>query len=158
MSSPSATSQHTAARCFVAGPFCWVCGTGLQIMQAALWPAWWYMALLVLALCAFLLLRRSRAPLWLLYAALAATAAFACTGWRAAQRAQLAPQLDGKTLQIIGTVAALPQRTTTGWRFLFDIEGAQFENAPLPIDEDIPQQASGGARAAPARAAEPAWL
>ena len=109
-------------------------------MQAALWPAWWYMALLVLALCAFLLLRRSRAPLWLLYAALAATAAFACTGWRAAQRAQLAPQLDGKTLQITGTVAALPQRTTTGWRFLFDIEGAQFENAPLPIDENIPQQ------------------
>ncbi|MBR6975977.1 MAG: DUF4131 domain-containing protein, partial [Ottowia sp.] len=110
------TPPSRAAHCLVAALLGWMAGTGAQVLQPALWPAWAYALLLagvLAALAVLFALRRRRFPtLWLLCAALAA---FACTGFRAAQRAQLAPQLDGQALALTGVVAALPQRTATGW-------------------------------------------
>lgn len=128
---PPIPSASTAAHCFVAALLGWVAGTGVQVLQPALWPAWKYALLLAGALAALFALRRWRFPaLWLLCALITSVAAFACTGWRAAQRVQLAPQLDGQALTLTGVVAALPQRTASGWRFLFEVEEAQHEGVP----------------------------
>lgn len=125
-SAPSAT--HAAAHCLVAALLGWVAGTGAQVLQPTLWRPASYALLMAGALAALFALRRWRFPaLWLLCAALAA---FSCTGFRAAQRVQLAPHLDGQTLTLTGVVAALPQRTASGWRFLFEIEEAQHAGMP----------------------------
>ncbi|MBQ6656011.1 MAG: ComEC family competence protein, partial [Ottowia sp.] len=129
MHSPATSpTPSPAAHCLVAALLGWVAGTGAQVLQPALWPAWMYALLLVGVLAALFVLRRWRFPaLWLLCAALAA---FSCTGFRAAQRVQLAPQLDGQALTLTGVVAALPQRTASGWRFLFEVEEAQHAGMP----------------------------
>lgn len=133
---PPASPSH-AAHCFIAALAGWMAGTGAQVLQPALWPVWGYaLEGALAALAAWFVLRRWRFPmLWLLCAALLA---FSCTGWRATQRAQLAPQLDGQALALTGVVAALPQRTATGWRFLFAIEEARLDGAPLRVGADVP--------------------
>lgn len=52
--------------------------------------------------------------------------AFGQTGWRATQRMQqaLAPELEGRTLSLVGVVAAMPQRVGDSWRFRFEVERA----------------------------------
>ncbi|MBL0252209.1 MAG: ComEC/Rec2 family competence protein [Polaromonas sp.] len=57
--------------------------------------------------------------------------AFGVTGWRASvYSAQALPaELEGKDIQVIGIVAAMPQQSEVGLRFRFAVEQAEIETA-----------------------------
>ena len=138
----------------------WVLGTALQLQQAALWPAGRYLALGLAAL-GLLALGRTRARgvgaavlLWLLAAALAA---FAATGWRAQQRLaqQLDPALEGRDLQLIGTIARMPQHSAVGWRFRFDVEQALLDGEAVQAPPRVQLGWYGTSRWSSEEAAEP---
>ena len=105
----------------------WVAGVGLQLQQAALWPGWAYAggvaASAALGLAGWRLKRRFALAL------AALVLGFALAGWCAdVQLAQrLPPELDNRTLTLIGRVAGLPQRLETGSRFLFEVESARLD-------------------------------
>ena len=64
---------------------------------------------------------------------LACTLAFALAGARASQYGQTAlnPALEGRTLQVVGIVANLPQRTEDSARFRFEVESARDSDGTL---------------------------
>ena len=115
-------------------------GSGLQLQQSALWLIWIYMAFVALALLviagAAIKLgvngTRSQNSL-VLVAALAA--AFGACGLRASLFAQQAlnPALQGRDVQVVGVVAAMPQRSEAGLRFRFDVESATLEGAAVKL-------------------------
>jgi competence protein ComEC len=103
----------------------WVAGLALQLQQAALWPVVQYEALgfgAVLALLAGWRFPRVR----VLAVAGACALAFGWAGWRAEQRLShaLPSSLEGENLVVTGVVAALPQASPSGTRFLFEVESA----------------------------------
>jgi competence protein ComEC len=63
----------------------------------------------------------------ILTATLAAAFAFGCTAWRASQYQAhaLAPHLEGVDLDVVGLIAAMPQRGELGLRFKLEVESAQ---------------------------------
>ena len=65
--------------------------------------------------------------------ALAGVLAFAQTGARASHYAQIAlnPALEGRTLQVVGVVANLPQRMEDSARFRFEVESARDSDGAL---------------------------
>ena len=104
----------------------WLAGVALQLQERALMPAWCYLALGLLGLlCILAAVRGAR----FFVAALLGLAllGFSATGGRAAERLSdtLTPQLEGRDLQVTGVVASLPQRSSAGLRFSFDIEQAR---------------------------------
>jgi len=115
----------------------WIAGTALQLQQPQLWVGEVYWALWAAALAiAFAVVRISRVLVvaWVhaavglvLVAALSAVLAFAQAGARASHYAQSAlnPQLEGRTLHVVGVVANLPQRTEDSARFRFEVESAR---------------------------------
>ena len=126
----------------------WIAGTALQLQQAKLWAADMYWGLgavallLVYAAARFILGRfafaRSASAFFsrvsagaglqaFVWFALAGTLAFALAGARACQFLQTAlnPALEGRTLQVVGIVANLPQRTEDSARFRFEVESAR---------------------------------
>jgi competence protein ComEC len=64
---------------------------------------------------------------FILTTTLAASFAFGCTAWRASQYQAhaLAPQLEGLDLDVVGLIAAMPQRGELGLRFRLEVESAQ---------------------------------
>ena len=103
----------------------WLSGVALQLQERALMPAWCYLALGLLGLlCIVAAVRSAR----FFVAALLGLAllGFSATGGRAAERLSdtLTPQLEGRDLVVTGVVASLPQRSSAGLRFSFDIEQA----------------------------------
>lgn len=143
----------------------WLTGIAVQLQQGKLWPAASY-ALLVASglalLVASLSSLRSRHPApgmappqvlpgvsfaTRLLALLAATLlAYASTGLRALhlQSQALPPVLEGRDLTLTGHIAAMPQRTDNGTRFLFEVESAQlFDQGramALPASLHVPQR------------------
>jgi len=122
----------------------WLLGVALQLQQPVLWDmpgvaAAGGAALLVVALG--WRWRRRTAVLWVLAVALAA-AGFALTHTRAAWRlAQaLPPALEGQDLVVTGVISQLPQSSLSGTRFVFDVEQALHQGAPV----DIPGRLSLG--------------
>lgn len=136
----------------------WIAGTALQLQQAQLWAAEVYWgsgaAALMSAYIAthndvsrFAWVRRASVLLSRLLAgagvqaavglALAATLsavlAFAQAGARASHYAQSAlnPALEGRTLQVVGIVANLPQRMEDSARFRFEVESARDTDGAL---------------------------
>lgn len=138
-------------------------GIALQLQQAALWSAEGYVSALVAGAVAFavavaarVLLRRravaaawpaaaparlaaaparlAAAAAWLAAAALA-LAAFATTGLRAHLRvaAVLPAAMQGQDIEVTGVVARLPQSNLAGTRFLFDVEAATLQGAPVRL-------------------------
>ena len=115
----------------------WIAGTALQLQQAQLWAGTVYWGLGAAALAiAFAAVRISPvlAGAWVhaavglvLAATLSAVMAFAQAGARASHYAQSAlnPMLEGRTLQVVGIVANLPQRTEDSARFRFEVESAR---------------------------------
>jgi competence protein ComEC len=105
----------------------WLAGHALQLQQAALWPTWIHVVLVVLALPLAVLasMRASRAALLLLCIALGMLA-FGTTSLRAAHRLgqQLAPALEGRDLLLIGVVDEMPQLSAEGVRFVLAVERA----------------------------------
>ncbi len=115
----------------------WLLGVALQLQMPALWPA---QAVAAAGLGALVVAslgwhwRRRRAVLVVLAVALAA-AGFALTHTRAAWRlAQgLPPALEGQDLVVTGVISQLPQSSLNGTRFVFDVEQALHQGAPVAV-------------------------
>ncbi len=107
----------------------WVAGAGLQLQQAALWPWPAYAAGVLLGLV--LVPVRLRWA-WVMAALLLG---FSLTGWRADVRLarQLPPELDNRVLTLTGRVAGLPTRLDAGVRFLFEVDSARLDGAPVDL-------------------------
>jgi competence protein ComEC len=138
-----------------------VLGVALQLQQADLWPWPAYAALLGAGLaCAACLVRAGRAygprP-WRGAAVLLAAAALlhGLCGLRAATFAAdaLAPELEGRDLQVTGVIAAMPQPRETGLRLRLAVESARRDGAPvaLPPLLDLTWYAGGPDQGAQAR-------
>ena len=104
-------------------------GAALQLQQRGLWETWVYETIAAASLAgtawAAIKMRaglRRSAALWLLAAALA----FGLAGARSAVYVShaLAPELEGRDLQVTGIVAAMPQRSDAGTRFRLEVEAA----------------------------------
>lgn len=88
---------------------------------------WW--GWLFFPLIAFFLRRRPFGRVLLVFA-LGACWALAWHQWQLGQR--LPPRLDNQTLELVGTVAALPEQTETGWRFMLR-DGRSLDGQSLPL-------------------------
>jgi competence protein ComEC len=104
----------------------WIAGVTWQLQQPALWTLDLYIAPAasgVLGLCAALRWRRRG-----LMAGLLGTAVFGCgaAGWHASliMADALPAALEGQDISVVGVIASLPQRSTPGVRFRFDVEEA----------------------------------
>ena len=113
-----------------------VAGVAAQLQQSALWPGGYYAALLALAAALMVALLGAKAlserPLRGAGVALclfAALLGFALTGWRASdfQASALKPALEGRDIEVIGTVRAMPQTGEDGVRFRLDVESARLD-------------------------------
>jgi competence protein ComEC len=136
----------------------WIAGTALQLQQAVLWAGDVYWGLAAAALMSAYIATRidasrfawvrsasaflSRASAgagvqaavgFALVAALSAVLAFAQVGARASHYVQstLNPSLEGRTLQVVGIVANLPERTEDSARFRFEVESARESDGTL---------------------------
>jgi competence protein ComEC len=137
-----------------------VLGCALQLQQAALFSGTHYMAFSAVAL--FLIagaaikkravegqkvasntsISRSTAHAgWRMLAAalLAGSIGFGLTGLRAVafQLDALQPSLEGPDVQVVGVVAAMPQRSEAGLRFRLDVESAQSAGRPVNLPPHI---------------------
>ena len=129
-----------------------VAGAAIQLQQAALSVASDYAMLTGTALMGLMGVswlswlsraggsgRRSklRVPrlIWLLTVLLAATAGFGLTGLRATafEKTALNPALEGKDIQVIGLVAAMPQIGEDGLRFRFAVESATLKGQAVTL-------------------------
>ncbi len=128
----------------------WIAGTALQLQQPQLWAGevYWALGAAVLAI-AFAVVSVSRVLVgaWVhaavglvLVAALSAVLAFAQAGARASHYVQSAlnPQLEGRTLHVVGVVANLPQRTEDSARFRLEVESAQdVDGMPVQLPSQL---------------------
>ncbi len=110
----------------------WIAGTALQLQQPELWAAevYWICGASALGFSYVTFRSRPLASAGLKVVVgfvLAAVLAFAQTGARASHYAQSAlnPQLEGRTLYVVGVVGNLPQRTEDSARFRFEVESAR---------------------------------
>ena len=110
----------------------WVAGSGIQLLQPALWTPSIYGFFLAfsLILCGLFAIKfEAIRAAWIRAAgvvALIATLAFAACGLRASLFAAqaLAPGLEGQDLQVTGVIAAMPQRQAAGTRLRFEVASA----------------------------------
>ncbi len=137
-----------------------VLGCAVQLQQAALLPARYYMVISLVALCliagAAIKYRAINQPLvsassaisgatahagWRMLAAavLAASVGFGTTGLRAVafQADALQPSLEGPDVQVVGVVSAMPQRSEAGLRFRLKVESAQSAGQPVSLPPQI---------------------
>lgn len=119
----------------------WLLGTAAQMQQTALWPDAAYLGLLALASAIGLVAwRGGSAHMAALVLCLAlALAAFAATGWRAAQRlaVSLPAALEGRDLQLTGVIERMPQPGPQGTRFVFRVEQARLDEQPVSVPPRI---------------------
>ena len=142
---PPVSSANEPALWLVPALAGWVLGTALQLQQPALWTLAWYGALAGVALAALLALmlaraavRRSRPRWWagrLAVLAAAAALAFAACGARSAVFAEAAldPALEGLDIEVVGVVAAMPQRNDGGLRFRLQVDSASRAGTPVVL-------------------------
>lgn len=107
----------------------WIAGTALQLQQAQLWAAevHWGAAVVALGFFGFIrVLAGHVLQVWVAFV-LACSLAFALAGARASHYVHTAlnPTLEGRTLQVIGIVANLPQRMDDSARFRLEVESAR---------------------------------
>jgi competence protein ComEC len=160
-------------------PWClgWLAGTGLQLQEAVLWPVGVYAALGAAAMCGLLWRLAFRPPVFshegahrspavrawreashaVSWALLALVLAFAQTGWRAHHYLEnrLNPELEGRSIQLEGVVASLPQRTEDSVRFRFEVQPS---NATPDATLNANANANADAQAASAVLPRFLWL
>lgn len=117
----------------------WLAGVALQLQQRELAAT---MAYALLALAGGVALATAwRWPRAFVLALLGVAAlGFAAAGGRAALRLAdaLDPALEGRDLQVVGTVASLPQRGPSGLRFRLDVEsGATPQGEPVRLPPSL---------------------
>ena len=149
------------ARGMSGGLLAWCLGVALQLQQAALWSVVAYgLGLACVVLVAWVMRcwankdpndHNFSIPLrWAVWCLLWAATAFHVTGLHAWTRAHtIDPALEGKDLDVVGVVQAMPQRQDLGWRFRFRIEQAWRLDAlgahhALQLDADVPAQVALG--------------
>ncbi len=107
----------------------WMVGTAVQLGQDTLSLNLIYacFTVCVFTVCALLAIK-SAADSWRMVLALVggAALAFALCGARASSFAgqALSPELEGRNIQMVGVIAAMPQRNAGGTRFRFEVESA----------------------------------
>lgn len=116
----------------------WLAGVAMQLQERSLLaPAAYAASLGVGAIALVALWRWPRA----LVPALLGTAllAFGASGWRAHERlAQVLPAaLEGQDIEVQGLVATLPQRSSGGLRFRFDVESARMRGDHVELPERV---------------------
>ncbi len=134
----------------------WCFGVALALQQAVLWPLLAYAGGLCAVMVGAVVLRRTLSRQgagksgWAIHHAVWglvwAAAAFAVTGLHAWTRVSaIDPMLEGRELDVVGVVQAMPQRQDLGWRFRFRIEQvSQVDGSgaahPLQVDAQVPSQ------------------
>ncbi|MFO1329865.1 MAG: DNA internalization-related competence protein ComEC/Rec2 [Rubrivivax sp.] len=121
-------------------PLAWLLGVGVQLMQPQPWPAMALMPVLLLALAAASLAAWRAGPTRTLAAAMALLllgALWADARARLLLAEQLPPELEGRDLQLTGTVARLPQSNLAGTRFVFAVESATWQGQPVQVPPRI---------------------
>ena len=133
----------------------WVAGSALQLAQSTLYIWWIYAIFIAVAgvLIAYIAIKnvvnRRRKKLHPsgkaaqvvttgLYFLAAATLAFGITGWRATAfvATALPTAIEGRDVQVVGIIAAMPQESDAGLRFRLEVESAKLEadeKPPTPI-------------------------
>jgi len=124
------------------GLLAFVAGTALQLQQAALDPWWVYVLCMLPALVGLIF----RAPdsianwRWLTALLLAlALLGFGLTGLRAGlfMEGALAPELEGRDLEVTGVVAAMPQTHESGQRFRLAVASASWQGAAVRLPSQL---------------------
>ena len=112
----------------------WLAGLASQMQQASLWPGSRYTVILSAGIAALTASRCWRPLRWLALAGILAVA-FGWAGSRADLRLSqaLPAELEGKDLMVTGVVAALPQASAAGTRFMFAVESAKSSGVPVPL-------------------------
>nr|WP_315185279.1 DNA internalization-related competence protein ComEC/Rec2 [uncultured Albidiferax sp.] len=123
----------------------WALGTALQLGQSALWPGWAYGLFLLLALILIALAAINKIALrmaagagslrWLVALLAGLLLAFGWCGARAVafSYTSLDANLEGRDVQVVGVVVAMPQRSEAGLRFRLQVESAQMDAAPVTV-------------------------
>ena len=117
----------------------WLAGAALQLQQPALWPVGVYAALVAAALLLPLGLRCWPSGVQRIGALLMVlTLAFAWCGLLAWTRMHtLSPALEGRDLDVVGVVEAMPQRQDVGWRFRLRIEQAALQGQAVQVPSQV---------------------
>jgi len=107
----------------------WVVGTAVQLGQDTLSLNLIYACFMLFVLSVWSLMAiKFVADSWRMVLALVggAALAFALCGARASSFAgqALSPELEGRNIQLVGVIAAMPQRNAGGTRFRFEVESA----------------------------------
>lgn len=117
--------QHTGWQ--LAGlALAWLAGVALQLHERGLLGASAYAMIVAGGIVGAAAAWRWRAAFVLGLAGVAAVG-FGAAGWRAQERLALAlpASLEGQDIELVGLVATLPQRTSDGLRFRFEVESAR---------------------------------
>jgi len=132
----------------------WIAGTAVQLQQAALWPL--HELAVAACCCALGILAFIRWPLalkgsvWICglgLMLLTACLAWSLVGWRAHVMLsdQMPPAMEGRNLDVVGVVVAMPQRSESGLRFRFAIESALMEGHSVRVPQQVYLAWYGGA-------------
>jgi competence protein ComEC len=132
----------------------WIAGAAAQLQQSALWP----LHALAISACACALANWAlirwppalKGSVWISgisLTLLSASMAWSVVGLRAhvMLSAQMPPALEGRNLDVVGVVVAMPQRSESGLRFRFDIESALLEGQPVRVPQQVYLAWYGGA-------------
>ena len=116
----------------------WLVGVALQLQERAL-MAWSFYALALCAglACVWVAWRSQRAFVCAVLGL--GLLGFSATGGRAFIQLSdsLPAALEGRDVQVIGVVASLPQRSSAGLRFAFDIEQAQLGGQAVSLPASV---------------------
>ena len=123
-----------------------ISGVALQLQQPTLWPQPDYGLCSLLAVAAAGLLwrfgRSAIKPPWgraMLAFALAVLLGWGSAGWRACvfQSAALDPLLEGRDIEVTGSVLAMPQPGEDGLRFRLGIESARLDGGEIRLPPQL---------------------
>ncbi len=116
----------------------WLLGVALQLQERTLLPLWAYLLCLAGGLVGIAVAWRWP-RVWLLALLAALALGGGASGWRASERLAdaLPPLLEGQDLQVVGVVAGLPQRSSVGLRFRFEIEEARLNGEIVQLPRRV---------------------
>ena len=134
--------RESPARWLAAGLCGFLAGNACQLVQPALWPWPWYVALTVLGAAAGTVAARPpgrTVARWCMVAVAVSMVAFGLTGSRALvfQTRGLDPALEGRDIRVTGVVTAMPQWSDAGTRFRLAVESAMRDGQPVHLPPEV---------------------
>ena len=145
------SEQRGAWRVMLVG---WIAGTAVQLQQSTLWPL--HELAVAACCCAVGILALIRWPLTLKGSVwisgiglmlLSASMAWSLVGLRAHMMLSdpMPSALEGRNLDVVGVVLAMPQRSESGLRFRFSIESALMNGQAVRVPQQVYLAWYGGA-------------